>query len=52
MGYQYSSKPMYHEILSIQQTKKKIIVFYVFYKNREKSDYIIERGRSKMLDSG
>ena len=25
---------------------------YDFYKNRKKSDYIIDTGRSKMLDSG
>ncbi|MFL6401550.1 MAG: hypothetical protein ACJ72J_18480 [Nitrososphaeraceae archaeon] len=35
-----------------RRRKKSLYSMYDFYKNRKKSDYIIDTGRSKMLDSG
>ncbi|MFL6349768.1 MAG: hypothetical protein ACJ72X_15940, partial [Nitrososphaeraceae archaeon] len=35
-----------------RRRKKSLYSMYYFYKNRKKSDYIIDTDRSKMLDSG
>jgi hypothetical protein len=35
-----------------RRRKKSLYSMYYFYKNRKKSDYIIDTGRSKMLESG
>jgi hypothetical protein len=35
-----------------RRRKKSLYPMYDFYKNRKKSDYIIDTGRSRMLDSG
>jgi hypothetical protein len=35
-----------------RRRKKSLYSMYYFYKNREKSDYIVNTGRSKMLESG
>ena len=52
MEYQYSSKLSTMKYYKVNtKSKKSIFSLYYYLKNREKSDYMINTGRSKMLDS-